>query len=81
MPIPSSKGLEFDRVIILDTTFIPAARVEAAAPMDEEVRRLYVGLTRAKSHLVISYHRQNALSEALQFSSAARTVMPPEQAR
>ena len=81
MPIPSSKGLEFDRVIILDSTFIPAARVEAAAPMDEEVRRLYVGLTRAKSHLVISYHRQNALSEALQLSSAARTVMPPEQAR
>jgi superfamily I DNA/RNA helicase len=76
MPIPSSKGLEFDRVIILDSTFIPASRVEQAAPVDEEVRRLYVGLTRAKSHLVISYHRQNALSEALQLSSALRTAAP-----
>jgi len=76
MPIPSSKGLEFDRVIILDSTFIPAARIEEAAPVDEEVRRLYVGLTRAKSHLVISYHRQNALSDALQLSSAPRTAAP-----
>jgi hypothetical protein len=69
MPIPSSKGLEFDRVIILDSSFIPQSRVEQAAPVDEEVRRLYVGLTRAKSHLVICYHRHNALSKALQGSN------------
>ncbi len=69
MPIPSSKGLEFDRVIILDSSFIPKSRMEQMAPVDEEVRKLYVGLTRAKSHLVLSYHRENVLSKALSLSS------------
>jgi ATP-dependent exoDNAse (exonuclease V) beta subunit len=68
MPIPSSKGLEFERVIILDSSLIPLSRVEQAESFDEEVRRLYVGLTRAKSHLVICYHRANAVSAALEHS-------------
>ena len=76
MPIPSSKGLEFDRVIILDSSYIPKSRAEQLAPVDEEVRRLYVGLTRAKSHLVLSYHRDNALSQALALSSAQKTAPP-----
>ncbi len=76
MPIPSSKGLEFDRVIILDSSFIPPGRVEQMAPVDEEVRRLYVGLTRAKSHLVLSYHRENALSKALALSSVQKKEPP-----
>lgn len=66
MPIPSSKGLEFERVIILDSSYVPQASTEHAAEVKEEVRRLYVGLTRAKSHLVISYHRRNAISAALE---------------
>jgi len=39
---------------------------EGADSLAEEIRKLYVGLTRARSHLVISYHRNNAVSEALQ---------------
>jgi len=64
MPIPSSKGLEFERVIVLDSTFIPKGRQDADNAA-EEVRKLYVGLTRAKSHLVVTYHRDNILARAL----------------
>lgn len=69
MPIPSSKGLEFERVVILDSSFMPK-REASADRHGEEVRKLYVALTRAKSHLVISYHRDNALSRALQAGKA-----------
>ena len=65
MPIPSSKGLEFDRVIILDSTFIPRT-AEKEHAVSDDVRKLYVALTRAKSHLLISFHRDNVLSRALQ---------------
>jgi ATP-dependent exoDNAse (exonuclease V) beta subunit len=66
MPIPSSKGLEFDRVIILDSTYIPPRDLESTQVSGEDVRKLYVALTRAKSHLLISHHRDNVLSRALQ---------------
>jgi len=66
IPIPSSKGLEFERVILLDSTFIPKGRQAAETVLAEEVRKLYVGLTRARSHLLITWHRDNALSRALQ---------------
>jgi ATP-dependent exoDNAse (exonuclease V) beta subunit len=65
MPIPSSKGLEFETVLIIDSTFMPERDAASAEGATEEVRKLYVGLTRAKSHLLISYHRDNALSNAL----------------
>jgi len=66
MPISSSKGLEFDTVLILDSTFMLDRNLASADTPSEEVRKLYVGLTRAKSHLVITYHRENSLSRALQ---------------
>jgi len=66
MPIGSSHGLEFERVMILDSSFQPVRASEGADSLAEEIRKLYVGLTRARSHLVISYHRNNAVSEALQ---------------
>ena len=65
MPIPSSKGLEFETVLIIDSTFIPNRNLANANEPSEEVRKLYVGLTRAKSHLLLSYHRENMLSKAL----------------
>jgi hypothetical protein len=65
MPIPSSKGLEFDTVLIIDSTFIPKSGGSARAEdPGEEIRKLYVGLTRARSHLLLSYHRNNAISRA-----------------
>lgn len=66
MPISSSKGLEFDTVLILDSTFMLDRNLASTDTPSEEVRKLYVGLTRAKSHLVITYHRENSLSRALQ---------------
>jgi superfamily I DNA/RNA helicase len=75
MPIPSSKGLEFDTVLIIDSTFIPKRNARAADP-SEEVRKLYVGLTRARSHLLISYHRDNILSKALVVRQENAKLLP-----
>jgi len=66
MPIGSSHGLEFERVMILDSSFQLPRDLLATDSLAEEIRKLYVGLTRARSHLVISYHRVNGVSEALQ---------------
>jgi hypothetical protein len=74
MPIPSSKGLEFDRVLILDSSFIPARASDTTDKHGEEVRKLYVALTRAKAHLLISYHRDNALSRALESNKQQETT-------
>jgi superfamily I DNA and RNA helicase len=66
MPIPSSKGLEFETVLIIDSTFIPNRSPDnTQQESGEDVRKLYVGLTRAKSHLLLTYHRDNVLSKAL----------------
>lgn len=63
MPIPSSKGLEFERVIILDAThIIHRNRDDIMAT----VRLLYVAMTRARKQLFISYHQYNEIAEMLQ---------------
>ena len=74
MPIPSSKGLEFDTVIIVDSTFSHSlaniddekddAQVEEL--MSDAIRRLYVGMTRAKKNLLVTYHRENLISDTLE---------------
>lgn len=63
MPIPSSKGLEFDTVVILDASFVPK-RDQDSDVLTEDARRLYVGMTRAQQALLISYHRENVLAKA-----------------
>ena len=40
----------------------------------EDVRKLYVALTRAKSHLLVSYHRDNGLSRALRAKSSGAVL-------
>ncbi len=66
MPIPSSKGLEFETVLIIDSTFMPnRGKENTQQESGEDVRKLYVGLTRARSHLLLTYHRDNVLSKAL----------------
>ncbi|WPC73410.1 3'-5' exonuclease [Vibrio porteresiae] len=62
IPVRSSKGLEFDTVVMMDSSYLPKDK-------DEEVntaRILYVGFTRATHHLLSTYHRQNILSEKLE---------------
>jgi len=71
MPIPSSKGLEFDTVIILDASFCHKyIEQDEKILISEGIRRLYVGMTRAENHLVVSYHRNNDIAEGLRRSSA-----------
>ncbi|WP_295875173.1 3'-5' exonuclease [uncultured Zhongshania sp.] len=70
MPIPSSKGLEFDTVVILDASFVPK-RDQDSDVLTEDARRLYVGMTRAQQALLISYHRENVLAKAFCMNGGA----------
>ena len=62
LPIPSSKGLEFETVVVLDASFSPVEDAELA----DDIRRMYVGLTRAREQLMVSYHRQTPIGELLE---------------
>ncbi|WP_245542382.1 3'-5' exonuclease [Spongiibacter tropicus] len=59
---PSSKGLEFDTVVIIDSSFVPQNNDEELV---EQVRKLYVGMTRAQRALLPSYHRANDIGASL----------------
>jgi DNA helicase-2/ATP-dependent DNA helicase PcrA len=78
--IHSSKGLEYDRVILMDIAdgilpkVVPArdpADPEEMAAYEEERRLFYVGLTRAKKELLIFQFRKPELS-----STFAQAVFP-----
>jgi len=64
MTIHSSKGLEFPTVVLMDASFIPGKEVDDAVLM-AAMRLLYVGMTRATERLLLSFHRDNAISKAL----------------
>jgi len=59
MTIHASKGLEFGCVFLvgLETGLFPSKN----APLEEERRLMYVGITRAKTKLFITYTRQRCL--------------------
>lgn len=69
MAIPSSKGLEFDTVIIMDASFETSAKKETDQHLTDDVRRLYVGFTRARENLLVTYHRQTAIGKNLEACS------------
>ena len=61
IPVRSSKGLEFETVVMIDGSYLPKDK-------DEEVdaaRVMYVGFTRATKNLLTTFHRQNTFSEQL----------------
>ena len=66
LPIPSRKGLEFDTVAIIDSSFVPKNKDEELVG---QVRKLYVGMTRAQRTLLLGHHRANDIGDS---SSAAR---------
>ncbi len=74
MPIPSSKGLEFDTVVIIHSSFSHVLNKNMNDPSEEErnseiaddFRRLYVGMTRAKKNLLVTYSKENLISQALE---------------
>lgn len=53
----ASKGLEFDRVFLPDVNedIIPHRKASLGKDLEEERRLLYVGMTRARKHLHITY--------------------------
>lgn len=69
MPIPSSKGLEFKTVVILNSSNIP----KKSSDRSEDIRRLYVGMTRATHNLLATYHKENELSESLEAAATINT--------
>ncbi|EEX91902.1 DNA helicase II [Vibrio orientalis CIP 102891 = ATCC 33934] len=61
IPVRSSKGLEFETVVMIDGSYLPKDK-------DDEVdaaRVMYVGFTRATKNLLTTYHRENTFSEQL----------------
>ena len=66
LPIPRRKGLEFDTVAIIDSSFMPKNKDEELVG---QIRKLYVGMTRAQPALLLSDHRANDIGASL---SAAR---------
>lgn len=60
MTLHGSKGLEFHTVFIIGANedIIPYKKAETKEDMEEERRMFYVGMTRAKKRLVISYARE-----------------------
>ncbi|MBM9433454.1 ATP-dependent DNA helicase UvrD2 [Flaviflexus equikiangi] len=60
----AAKGLEWDAVFLagMSEGLMPISFAETPAAVDEERRLLYVGVTRAREHLHISYARARAAS-------------------
>jgi DNA helicase II / ATP-dependent DNA helicase PcrA len=63
----AAKGLEFDAVFLprLEEGQLPIKQAKARAAVDEERRLLYVGLTRARSHLVVTWRSEGKPSRFL----------------
>lgn len=64
LTLHSSKGLEFPLVFIVGLQALP----HKGGPMDEEVRLLYVGMTRATHELAFSAHGRSAMVDKVRES-------------
>ena len=60
MPLPSSKGLEFQSVAIMD-----AANGRDEQDLSDDIKRLYVGITRARRNLLVTMHGSGQLHDHL----------------
>ncbi|WP_058302627.1 ATP-dependent helicase [Gorillibacterium timonense] len=80
----SAKGLEFERVYLIDLVegTIPSEHDRTPGQMEEAVRLFYVGMTRAKRRLeLLSYRKKDKqdLQES-RFMAAVRRIVNPEEA-
>lgn len=70
MTLHSAKGLEFPAVFIagVEQGLLPSMRAEKEADIEEERRLFYVGITRAKDNLHISYAKMRQMYGNTNFS-------------
>jgi DNA helicase-2/ATP-dependent DNA helicase PcrA len=75
LTLHAAKGLEFEAVFLprLEEKELPAKPARTAAELAEERRLLYVGLTRAKRHLAVTWSRKPSRFLAELGVSAPRT--------
>lgn len=78
MTLHASKGLEFSHVFIIGANMgnIPLTGKKSEEP--EELRLFYVGITRAKSYLEISYLIKPSLPGAQSYRSSYISMIPSE---
>ncbi|SAB13027.1 DNA-dependent helicase II [Enterobacter hormaechei] len=71
MPLPSSKGLEFNSVAIMD-----AAKERDSEDLSDDIKRLYVGFTRARQNLLVTMHGTGNLRDHLveTWERSAKTI-------
>lgn len=84
MTLHSAKGLEFDTVFLvgLEEGILPHSRsLLNPAELSEEVRLAYVGLTRARQHLFLTFARRRHGFGSLQHNIPSRILraLPEEQ--
>lgn len=76
MTLHSAKGLEFDYVFIvgMEENLLPHARSVREGTVEEERRLCYVGLTRAKEKVYVSFANQRSLYGSLLFNAPSRFI-------
>ncbi len=77
--IHAAKGLEWDYVFIIGLTegYLPISYAQTEAEIREEQRLLYVGLTRARKELTLSWARRDANSTRDRESSRFLSLLAP----
>lgn len=82
MSLHASKGLEFDTVFLigLEEGLLPHSRsIEDPPALEEERRLFYVGITRARSHLYISWAKRRGMYGRRQYSTRSRFITSTEE--
>jgi DNA helicase-2/ATP-dependent DNA helicase PcrA len=83
MTLHAAKGLEFSYVFIvgMEENLLPHSRSIREGTVEEERRLCYVGLTRAKERLYLTFTAQRSLYGSLLFNSPSRFVweLPREE--
>jgi len=75
--IHSAKGMEWDAVFLIgliDGVFPVSFSLNDEEGIEEERRLFYVGLTRAKNHLFITFHHENNRGSMSQFNKVSRFI-------
>ena len=82
MSLHASKGLEFDTVFIagLEDGLLPHMRsIDDSYAIEEERRLFYVGITRAKSRLYITWARRRGLFGRNAYTTKSRFIETHKQ--